>query len=90
MGGDRVFFGTGGAVVQTLDLDSGVYRPSTLADLHDFTRLQDTCLDTGLRAKVGECQRIGDLSGEQDLITWTIVFRRDRQLAVQAVIVTCN
>ncbi len=28
--------------MQTLDLDSGVYRPSTLADLHDFTRLQDT------------------------------------------------
>lgn len=42
VGGDKVFFGTGGAAVQTLDLDSGLYRPSTLADLHDFTRLQDT------------------------------------------------
>jgi len=42
VGGDRVFFGTGGAAVQTLDLDTGLYRPSTLADLHDFTRLQDT------------------------------------------------
>ncbi|MEM9580600.1 MAG: trimethylamine methyltransferase family protein [Pseudomonadota bacterium] len=42
IGGDRVHFGTGGAAVQTLDLDSGLYRPSTLADLHDFTRLQDT------------------------------------------------
>ena len=42
VGGDRVYFGTGGAAVQTLDLDSGLYRPSTLADLHDFTRLQDT------------------------------------------------
>lgn len=42
VGGDAVFFGTGGAAVQTLDLDSGLYRPSTLADLHDFTRLQDT------------------------------------------------
>ncbi|WP_170763635.1 trimethylamine methyltransferase family protein [Ruegeria lacuscaerulensis] len=42
VGGDRVFFGTGGAAVQTLDIDSGLYRPSTLADLHDFTRLQDT------------------------------------------------
>jgi trimethylamine--corrinoid protein Co-methyltransferase len=41
VGGDRVYFGTGGAAVQTLDLDSGLYRPSTLADLHDFTRLQD-------------------------------------------------
>ena len=41
IGGDRVYFGTGGAAVQTLDLDSGLYRPSTLQDLHEFTRLQD-------------------------------------------------
>jgi len=42
IGGERVFFGTGGAAVQTLDLDSGIYRPSTLRDLYDFTRLIDT------------------------------------------------
>ncbi|GAA6159811.1 trimethylamine methyltransferase family protein [Ruegeria sp. HU-ET01832] len=42
VGGDRVYFGTGGAAVQTLDIDTGLYRPSTLTDLHDFTRLQDT------------------------------------------------
>lgn len=42
VGGDRVFFGTGGAAVQTLDIDSGKYRSSTLRDLYDFTRLQDT------------------------------------------------
>lgn len=42
VGGEAVHFGTGGAAVQTLDLDSGLYRPSTLADLHAFTRLQDT------------------------------------------------
>ncbi|UWQ74016.1 trimethylamine methyltransferase family protein [Leisingera sp. M658] len=42
VGGNAVHFGTGGAAVQTLDMESGVYRPSTLADLHDFTRLQDT------------------------------------------------
>ncbi|MGB3146821.1 MAG: trimethylamine methyltransferase family protein, partial [Paracoccaceae bacterium] len=41
VGGNRVYFGTGGAAVQTLDMQSGLYRPSTLADLHDFTRLQD-------------------------------------------------
>ncbi|HSF95019.1 MAG TPA: trimethylamine methyltransferase family protein, partial [Thermohalobaculum sp.] len=41
VGGDRVFFGTGGAAVQTLDLETGRYRPSTLADLSDFTRLAD-------------------------------------------------
>ncbi|MEM7091097.1 MAG: trimethylamine methyltransferase family protein [Pseudomonadota bacterium] len=42
VGGNRVYFGTGGAAVQTLDLDTGQYRDSTLTDLHDFTRLQDT------------------------------------------------
>ena len=42
VGGNKVHFGTGGAAVQTLDIDSGLYRPSTLEDLHDFTRLQDT------------------------------------------------
>ncbi len=41
VGGERVYFGTGGAAVQTLDLDSGLYRPSTLQDLYDFTRLID-------------------------------------------------
>ena len=42
VGGERTWYGTGGAAVQTLDLDSHVYRPSTLADLADFTRLVDT------------------------------------------------
>lgn len=41
VGGDRVHFGTGGAAVQTLDMETGAYRSSTLRDLHDFTRLQD-------------------------------------------------
>ena len=41
VGGDRVYFGTGGAAVQTLDLDTGLYRPSTLHDLYNFTRLVD-------------------------------------------------
>ncbi|MEM7173582.1 MAG: trimethylamine methyltransferase family protein, partial [Pseudomonadota bacterium] len=42
LGGDRVYFGTGGAAVQTLDLDNGIYRPATLLDLYDFARLIDT------------------------------------------------
>ncbi len=42
VGGAAVHFGTGGAAVQTLDMTTGLYRPSTLADLHQFTRLQDT------------------------------------------------
>lgn len=41
VGGNRVHFGTGGAAVQVRDLDTGRYRPSTLRDLYDFTRLQD-------------------------------------------------
>ena len=41
VGGKRVHFGTGGAAVQTLDLETQDYRPSTLQDLYDFTRLQD-------------------------------------------------
>ncbi|MEO0916983.1 MAG: trimethylamine methyltransferase family protein, partial [Pseudomonadota bacterium] len=42
VGGQQVYFGTGGAAVQTLDLETQVYRPSTLRDLHQFARLQDT------------------------------------------------
>ncbi len=42
VGGDKVYFGTGGAAVQTLDLDTGLYRPSTLEDLYNFTRLVDS------------------------------------------------
>ncbi len=41
VGGERVYFGTGGAAVHTLDLDTHLYRPSTLADLDAFTRLAD-------------------------------------------------
>lgn len=41
IGGHHVHFGTGGAAVQTLDLETGKYRASTLQDLYDFTRLQD-------------------------------------------------
>lgn len=41
VGGTEVRFGTGGAAVQTLDLETGLYRPSTLRDLADFTRLID-------------------------------------------------
>ncbi len=42
VGGDTVYFGTGGAAVQTLDPQTGNYRPSTLRDLYDFARLADS------------------------------------------------
>ena len=41
IGGSRVYYGTGGAAVQTLDSQSGLYRASTLEDLYEFTRLAD-------------------------------------------------
>lgn len=40
--GNKVYFGTGGAAVQTMDIDSHHYRPSSLQDLYDFARLADT------------------------------------------------
>ncbi len=41
IGGDKVRFGTGGAAVLALDLDTHHYRSATLRDLYDFTRLAD-------------------------------------------------
>ncbi|MCP4010337.1 MAG: trimethylamine methyltransferase [Proteobacteria bacterium] len=42
LGGDKVYFGTGGAAVQTMDIQSHRYRPSSIQDLYDFARLADT------------------------------------------------
>ncbi len=42
LSGRRVHFGTAGAAVHLVDLDSGVYRDSTLRDLYDIARLVDT------------------------------------------------
>ncbi|MFQ5959626.1 MAG: trimethylamine methyltransferase family protein, partial [Alphaproteobacteria bacterium] len=39
--GKRVHFGTGGAAVNVIDIGSGEYRESTLADLYDIARLVD-------------------------------------------------
>jgi len=39
--GDRVHFGTGGAAISVFDHRTDRYRPSTLVDLYDFTRLAD-------------------------------------------------
>ena len=41
VGGDKVYYGTGGAAVQVLDSETAEYRPATLKDLYDFTRLAD-------------------------------------------------
>ena len=64
VGGTRVHFGTGGAAVQTLDLETGRYRPSTLADLHDFTRLQDTLANVSWFTR---CCIATDMPGDYDL-----------------------
>jgi len=41
VGGKRVYYGTGGAAVQVLDMATADYRAATLADLYDFARLAD-------------------------------------------------
>lgn len=69
VGGDAVHFGTGGAAVQTLDLDTGLYRPSTLTDLNDFTRLQDTLRNVSWFTR---CCVATDLAGDLALDTNTV------------------
>ncbi len=39
VGGTRVYFGTAGAAVHVVDLESGTYRDSTTQDLHDAARI---------------------------------------------------
>ena len=41
LAGQRVHYGTGGAAVNMVDIDSGAYRDTTLADLYDIARLVD-------------------------------------------------
>lgn len=42
LSGTRVHFGTSGAAISMLDLDTRTFRPSTVADLYDLARLADT------------------------------------------------
>ncbi len=42
LSGTRVHFGTSGAAVSMLDLDTKTFRPSTVFDLYDLARLADT------------------------------------------------
>ncbi|MGC6517583.1 MAG: trimethylamine methyltransferase family protein [Candidatus Puniceispirillaceae bacterium] len=41
VGGQKVYFGTAGAAVQTLDIDTQLYRPSTVQDVYNFAKLGD-------------------------------------------------
>lgn len=41
LGGTRVYAGSGGTAPNVLDMETGRYRPSTLADLYDAARLVD-------------------------------------------------
>ena len=41
VGGQKVYYGTAGAAVQTLDIDSELYRPSTVEDCYNFAKLGD-------------------------------------------------
>lgn len=42
VGGRRVYFGGGGGAVMVQDLETGEYRNSTLNDVYDMARLQDS------------------------------------------------
>ena len=64
VGGDAVHFGTGGAAVQVLDLETQEYRPSTLRDLFDFTRLQDRLPNISWFTR---CCVATDMANERDL-----------------------
>ncbi len=64
VGGSSVHFGTGGAAVQTLDRSTRLYRASTLADLHDFTRLQDSLTNVSWFTR---CCIATDMGSEWDL-----------------------
>ncbi len=54
VGGGTVHIGTGGAAVQTLEAETGVYRDSTVADLWTMMRVLDACpnIHYGLRPLV--------------------------------------
>ncbi len=41
-GGQRVYYGTGGAAVHVVDVEAGTYRESTAQDLQDAARIADT------------------------------------------------
>ncbi len=43
LGGDRLYFGTGGAAVHAVDIENRSYRESTLQDLYDAARVADLC-----------------------------------------------
>ncbi|MEM9735555.1 MAG: trimethylamine methyltransferase family protein, partial [Pseudomonadota bacterium] len=64
IGGSRVYFGTGGAAVQTLDLATGGYRASSLRDLYDFTRLADRLENISWFTR---CCVAGDMESIEDL-----------------------
>jgi len=41
IGGNRVYYGTAGAAVHMVDVDTNTYRESTVQDLHDAARIAD-------------------------------------------------
>ena len=64
IGDDRVHFGTAGAAVEILDLETREFRPTTLLDLYDTTRLIDTLDNVHLALRTLICR---DMEEPQDL-----------------------
>ncbi len=64
IGKQTVHIGTGGAAVQTLDAESGEYRPSSLSDLYNMMRVLEHCdsVHYGIRPMVAR-----DMTTPRDL-----------------------
>ena len=60
VGGNRVYFGTAGAAVHTVDLESGTYRESTAQDLLDAARIVQALDNVHFFQRVLVCRDIAD------------------------------
>jgi trimethylamine---corrinoid protein Co-methyltransferase len=68
LSGTRVHFGTAGAAVHVVDIDTGEYRESTLQDLHDAARLVHHLDNVHFFQRICVCRDILD-NYEMDLNT---------------------
>ncbi|MHA1190296.1 MAG: trimethylamine methyltransferase family protein [Alphaproteobacteria bacterium] len=60
VGGKRVYYGTAGAAVHIVDVESRTYRESTTSDLYDAARIVDTLDNVHFFQRVMVCRDISD------------------------------
>ena len=61
VGGDKIYYGTGGAAVQAFDTETQKYRPSTIDDLYGFTCLADKLENIAWYARMCVATDIADV-----------------------------